>query len=151
MKIHHLAIAVRDLEQALESYREALGVEPEVKVYEPHNLKWAIFPLGESEIQLCQNIQDFSDEEAADMPEVAQRYSKFIEEHGEGFHHVALQVEDLQAELDKMTSGNVTIAGKAITDAKPLIEPRARLVFLDETSTNGLRIEFIQIKEALEA
>lgn len=147
MKIHHLAIAVKDLDQAIEAYQEALGVEPEIKTFEPHNLRWAIFPLGESEIQLCENIKELDEQEASELPEVATRYSSHIENFGEGFHHVALQVEDLSSTLDQMTSGMVTIAGQPITDAKPLIEPRARLVFLDDASMNGLRVEFIQITD----
>jgi methylmalonyl-CoA/ethylmalonyl-CoA epimerase len=148
-KVHHTAVAVKDLDTAIEAYREVLGVDPVVKEYLPHNLRWAIFPVGESEIQLCQNISDSPPDGSADWPEgsVARRYRDFIRANGEGVHHLALEVDDVQGTLASMTSGRVTIAGQPIVDAKPLIEPRARLVFLDDKSLHGLNAELIQLTE----
>jgi catechol 2,3-dioxygenase-like lactoylglutathione lyase family enzyme len=148
-KVHHTAVAVKNLDAAIEAYREVLGVDPVIKEYLPHNLRWAIFPVGESEIQLCQNIAEFPSDGSADWPDgsVARRYRDFIRSHGEGVHHMALEVDDVQETLASMTTGRVTIAGQPITDAKPLIEPRARLVFLDQKSLYGLNAELIQLTE----
>jgi len=145
-KIHHITIAVQDLDAAMPVYREVLGVEPLVKQYDAHNLRWAVFPLGDSEIQLCQNMAPPSDQWPADS--VARRYSEFVRDHGEGFHHVALEVDDLNDALSEMHSGHITIAGQPITDAKPFIEPRARLAFLDKAGLNGVSVELIQLTES---
>ena len=148
-KIHHITVAVADLDAAVKVYREVLGVEPIMREHTPHNLRWAIFPLGDSEIQLCQNPR----EPAALTPEqaenpVSRRYHDFIKNHGEGFHHVALEVDRLSDTLAGINTSTVTIAGKPIEDAKPLIEPRARLVFFEPSGLNGLPMERIQIDKA---
>ena len=147
-RIHHIAIAVADLDAAVKVYKEVLGVDPVMREFEPHNLRWAIFPLGESEIQLCQNPRDPSDLEAIDDAGVARRYHDFIKQRGEGFHHVALEVDNLQETMSGIHSNKVTVAGRPIADAKPLIEPRARLVFFEQSGLNGAAIELIQIDEA---
>lgn len=147
-KIHHITIAVADLDAAVKIYREVLGVEPIMREHPPHNLRWAIFPLGESEIQLCQNPRDPATlpPDVASHP-VSRRYHDFIKGYGQGFHHVALEVDDLQDTLASIRSNSVTIEGQPIEDAKPLIEPRARLVFFEPSGLNGVAVEMIQIDQ----
>ena len=144
MKLHHVAIAVSDLDAAIEVYKEFLGVEPAVKEYEPHNLRWAVFPIGESEIQLCQNARQLSKDEAPHLPEPTHRYSDFINEHGEGIHHVCIQVQNLRDSLAALTSGRITV-GAPTTDDKPSIGPSAQFVFLDRSSLRGLNVELLEI------
>ena len=143
-KIHHVAIAVSDLDSAVATYREVLGVEPTIREYEPHNLRWAIFPLGESEIQLCQNIKPLVGPTTPNETPVSRRYHDFVRTHGEGLHHIALQVESVLETISGIKSKSVTIAGQPVTDSKPNIEPQARLVFLE---AQGVNVEMIQIDD----
>jgi catechol 2,3-dioxygenase-like lactoylglutathione lyase family enzyme len=148
-KIHHIAVAVKDVEAAVKPFCEALGVEAEIREYVPHNLRWAVLPVGDSEIQLCQNILTPSDEWPAELAAVeqARRYSDFIEENGEGIHHIALEVDDLSETLAVLAKGSLKTAGGPITDDKATIEPRARLVFADESGLHGVNVEWIQITQ----
>jgi methylmalonyl-CoA/ethylmalonyl-CoA epimerase len=148
-KIHHIAVAVKDVEAAVKPFSEALDVEAEIREYEPHNLRWAVLPVGDSEIQLCQNITPPSDDWPAELAgvEQARRYSDFIEEHGEGIHHIALEVENLSETLAILAKGNLKMAGGPITDDKATVEPRARLVFADESGLHGVNVEWIQITQ----
>lgn len=148
-KIHHIAVAVTDLDAAVGVYRDVLGVEPIIREQPAHNLRWAIFPLGESEIQLCQNPRDPAtlSPDVADSP-VSRRYHDFVKQHGEGFHHVAMEVDSLHDTLASIKTNSVTVAGRPIGEAKPLIEPRARLVFFEPSGLNGVAVEMIQIDHA---
>src|SRR4028119_1981796 len=85
-RIYHLGYAVHDLEAAARFYEENFGARPsEPEVVEDQGIVATMFRVGESQIELVQPTRP-------DSP-----VGKFLEKRGEGFHHVAFQVEDLEA------------------------------------------------------
>ena len=119
-KIYHLGYAVEDLEAAAGFYRENFGAEPtEPEAVEEQGIVATTFRVGESMIELVQPTR-------ADSP-----VGKFLARHGEGFHHVAFQVNDLEAALAELRGRGVELIDE---------EPRA--------GAGGTRVAFIHPKGA---
>ena len=103
LNVHHTAIAVRDLDAALDDYRAQYGVDPLYReTVEEQGVEEAMIPVGGSFIQLLQPL-------AHDTP-----VGTFIERNGEGLHHVAFQVADIEAALEHLAA-----EGAELIDAKP--------------------------------
>jgi methylmalonyl-CoA epimerase len=127
-KIDHLGIAVRSLDAALKFYEGALGMSVahrETVAQEKVNV--AMLPCGGPRIELL---------EAADA---GSTIAKFIEKRGEGLHHVALLVPDLNAAAERLKAQGARI----------LNEPRQGAgghwyVFVHPASTGGVLLELIQ-------
>ncbi|MCL4850654.1 MAG: methylmalonyl-CoA epimerase [Bryobacteraceae bacterium] len=127
-KIDHLGIAVRSLEIALGFYRDQLGMQAsEPETVPAEKVKVSMLAAGGPRIELL---------EAAASDSVIAR---FIEKRGEGLHHVALSVPDLDVVVERLRSAG----------AKILNEPRTgagghRYVFVHPSSTGGVLLELIQ-------
>ena len=90
-KINHIGIAVRDIKEAAELYTEVLGLKLEaIEVVEHAMVKTAIISVGGSKIELLQPTD----------PESA--IAKYLENKGEGIHHLALEVSDIQDTLETL-------------------------------------------------
>jgi len=88
VKIDHIGIAVNNLEDAVKPYIDALGLKvEEIETLEEHKVKLAMIPIGESRIEFLQP----TDSEGP--------IAKYIEKRGEGIHHLALEVSDIQGML----------------------------------------------------
>jgi len=128
LKIDHLGIAVRSIDQALQFYRDQIGLTVSMRETVPvERVHAAMLPVGESRIELL---------EATGPDSVI---AKFIDKRGEGLHHVALTVPDLNAAVERLR-----VAG-----ARLLNEPRAGAgghlyVFIHPASTGGVLLELIQ-------
>jgi methylmalonyl-CoA epimerase len=128
MKIDHLGIAVKSLDRALAFYRDQLGLEVSMRdTVEVEKVNVAMLPLGEPRIELLEPTE-------ADSV-----IGKFLEKRGEGLHHVAIKVPDLQASAERLKSSG----------ARLLNEPRAGAgghlyVFVHPSSTGGVLLELIQ-------
>ena len=91
MKINHLGIATKGIEESLKFWSDALGLENvHTEVVEDQKVRVAMLPLGESRIELLEPTSD-------DSP-----ISKFLEKRGAGIHHIAVEVEDIRASLAKL-------------------------------------------------
>jgi len=102
-KINHIGIAVNSIEEAVKLYTDVLGLElKDVEVVADQKVKTAIIPVGESKIELL---------ESTDPDGVI---AKYIERRGEGLHHLALEVSNLQDALDTLAK-----QGVALIDEKP--------------------------------
>ena len=130
-RIDHVAIIVRNIEQALVFYRDTLGIEPsEIKDVPTEQVRIAFLPMGGpggSEIELIEPTTPNSS------------LTKFLEKRGEGLHHVALRVPDLNAAVERLRAAG----------ARLLNEPRAGAgghlyVFVHPASTGGVLLELIQ-------
>jgi methylmalonyl-CoA epimerase len=127
-KIDHLGIAVRSLDRALEFYRDQLGLDVSLReTVEQEKVNIAMLPLGEPRIELLEPSQ----------PESV--IAKFLDKRGEGLHHVAIRVPDLNASVQRLKSAG----------ARLLNEPRAgagghTYVFVHPSSTGGVLLELIQ-------
>ena len=90
-KIEHLGIAVRDLEVSNVLYTALLGVPPyKEEAVESEHVLTSFFQVGETKIELLQATDPSS------------AIHKFIEKRGEGIHHIAFDVEDIHAEIERL-------------------------------------------------
>jgi len=88
VNIDHIGIAVNNIEDAVKPYIDALGLKvEEIETLEEHKVKLAMIPIGESRIEFLQP----TDSEGP--------IAKYIEKRGEGIHHLALEVSDIQGML----------------------------------------------------
>jgi methylmalonyl-CoA epimerase len=130
-RIDHVAIVVRDLEASLRFYRDTLGVAPSRIIDFPREgVKIAFLPLGGpggSEIELLEPTDP------------AGGVARFLENRGEGLHHLCLEVEDIDEELAELTA-----AGAAVLDTTPRATAEGRGIFLHPKGTGGVLLELVQ-------
>jgi methylmalonyl-CoA epimerase len=129
--IAHVGIAVRSLEEALAFYRDALGL-PLVKIEElaAEKARAALFQLGDTQIELLEPLS----------PDTA--LARFIEQRGEGLHHVALETADAAAEMALVRERGVELRVDAPTRGLS-----GMIFFLPPRQMHGALVE---IEEPLE-
>jgi methylmalonyl-CoA epimerase len=130
-RIDHIAIIVRNIEQALLFYRDTLGITPsEVKEVPTEQVRIAFLPMGGpggSEIELIEPTNADSS------------LAKFLEKRGEGLHHICLEVENIDTALAEMQA-----QGAPVLDKQPRIAAEGRAIFLHPKGTNGVLLELLQ-------
>jgi methylmalonyl-CoA epimerase len=130
-RIDHVAIIVRNIEQALSFYRDILGIVPSaIKEVPSEQVRIAFLPLGGpqgSEIELVEPLNDSSS------------LAKFLEKRGEGLHHICLEVDDIEAALKEMQE-----KGAPVLDIQPRVAAEGRAIFLHPKGTNGVLLELIE-------
>lgn len=133
-RIDHIAIIVRDLEQALLFYRDMLGIVPrEMKDVPSEQVRIAFLPMGGpngSEIELLQPITSDSS------------LAKFLEKRGEGMHHICLQVDNIDTALRDLQA-----QGASVLDEQPRIAAEGRAIFLHPKGTHGVLLELLEKSE----
>ncbi len=129
MKIEHIGIAVKDIEQSNELFKTLFN-QPAYKIeeVESEGVKTSFFKLGESKIELLQ----------ATNPNSA--IAKFIDKKGEGMHHIAFEVENIEFEIDRLKKEGF----KLIHDIPKLGADNKKIAFLHPKSTNGVLVELCQ-------
>jgi len=129
MKINHLGIATKGIDEALTFWRDAIGLENvHTEVVEDQKVRVAMLPIGESRIELLEPTND-------DSP-----ISKFLEKRGGGLHHIALEVDDINAALARLKE-----KGMRLIDESPRIGAEGCLVaFVHPSSANGVLLELVQ-------
>jgi methylmalonyl-CoA/ethylmalonyl-CoA epimerase len=127
--IHHLGIAVKSLEQALGIYSQALGLEVQKTVEVPDfKVKIGFVPVGSV---LLEFIEPLSSSGA---------FVDFLAQRGEGVHHIALQVSDIDSALEKLKN-----QGIKLLDEKARPGAEGRIAFLNPESTSGVTVELIEV------
>ena len=128
LKIDHLGVAVRSLDQALRFYQQQLGFSVSLReTVEHEKVNVAMLPAGGPRIELL---------EATDPDSVV---GKFIEKRGEGLHHVAVKVPDLNATVERLKAGGARL----LNDPRPGAGGHL-YVFVHPSSTGGVLLELIQ-------
>ncbi len=129
-RIYHLGYAVEDIEAASRFYRENFGVDPgEPEVVEEQGIVATMFRVGESSIELVQPTRP-------DSP-----VAKFLAKRGEGFHHVAFQVEDLREALAELKQ-----SGVELIDEEPRIGAGGtRMAFVHPKGAHGVLTELVEL------
>ncbi len=128
-KVSHIGVAVKDLETSIPFYRDMLNMEFEgTEVVEEQKVKVAFLVTGETRIELLEATSE-------DSP-----IAKFIEKKGEGVHHVAYEVEDIEAAIaDQMAKGIRMI------DEKPRLGAHNNLIaFIHPKASGGVLTEICQ-------
>jgi len=101
MKIDHIAIAVNDVEASAKVYQKALGIdEIEFETIESEGVKVAIIPMENGRIELMQPTNDESP------------IKKFLDKKGQGLHHMALETDNIDGEVERMEGCGVQFLGK---------------------------------------
>lgn len=128
-QIEHIGIAIKDATTAVALYTQLLGVPPyKDETVESQGVRTIFFQVGESKIELLEPIRD-------DSP-----IAKFIAKRGEGIHHIAYRVADLEAALaEKKAQGFQLINQAPVPGADGM-----RIAFLHPKGTNGVLTELCQ-------
>ena len=130
-RIDHVAVIVRNIEQALQFYRDTLGIEPSaIKEVPTEQVRIAFLPLGGpqgSEIELVEPLNANSS------------LAKFLEKRGEGLHHICLEVDDIDAALAEMQE-----KGTPVLDKQPRIAAEGRAIFIHPKAANGVLLELVE-------
>jgi len=130
--IHHIAIAVRDMDAALAFYRDTLGLEmTERRKVSEEGVEIAFLPAGEGEIELVRPLDGESG------------VARFLEKRGEGLHHVCLAVEDVEAAMERLRA-----AGARLLNNEPRVNVHGtRYAFVHPRSTHGVLLELYEVAE----
>ncbi|MEP7233823.1 MAG: methylmalonyl-CoA epimerase [Ignavibacteriota bacterium] len=128
-RISHLGIAVKDLESSEALFKKLLGEEHvHHEEVEDQGVRIASFKIGESIIELTAPTREDSS------------IAKFIAKRGEGIHHLALEVDDVEAELKRLKQEGIQLIDES---AKPGAHEML-IAFLHPKSTNGVLVELCQ-------
>jgi len=128
MKIDHIGIAVKDIQNSLKFYRDVLGLKFNgIEKLNDRGLQVAFLQIGESEIELLEPISEDS------------TIFKFIEKKGEGIHHIALEVDNVDNKIDEINKLGAKIIGKPSSGAGG-----KKIVFIHPKSTSGVLMELCQ-------
>lgn len=130
--LDHVALAVRDLDAAIAEYARLYSAEPIYReVVTEQGVEEAMIAVGGSFIQLLRPL-------GADTP-----VGRFIESHGEGMHHIALAVADIEAALDHLKE-----EGARLVDEEPRTGGRgARIAFVHPKSFAGTLVELVELPQ----
>lgn len=128
-KIEHIGIAVKDLEASNELFRKLFGDGPyKEEEVESEGVKTSFFESGPNKIELLEGTRP-------DSP-----ISKYIEKKGEGIHHIAFDVSDIHAEIERLKG-----EGFIVLNETPKKGADNKLVaFLHPKSSNGVLVELCQ-------
>lgn len=131
LKIEHLGIAVKELKNAIPLFEQLLNTPCyKTEVVETEGVSTAFFQTGDSKIELLEATNTGSP------------IAKFVEKKGEGIHHIAFEVENIEAEMKRLAA-----LGFELLNETPKNGADNKLVcFLHPKSTNGVLIELCQEK-----
>lgn len=129
LKVDHIGIAVKSINEARKLYEQLLGLHYEgSETVEEQKTTTAFFPAGDTEVELLEST-------SPDGP-----VAKFIEKKGEGIHHIAFRVENLEEALEELKK-----QGVRLIDEKPRIGAGgAKIAFLHPKSTFGVLVELCE-------
>ncbi len=129
-KIDHIAIAVQNLETALETFRNVLGCgNGAIRIEEvpSENVRVAFISIGETKIELLEPMSNESP------------IAKFLAKNGDGMHHIALETDDIDNEVERLRSVNINPLGLPKEGAGG-----KKIMFLHPKETNRVLLEFAQ-------
>lgn len=130
-KVDHIGIAVKSIEEARKFYEEVLGLKVTgIEEVKEQKVKTAFIPVGESEIELLESTSE-------DGP-----IAKFIEKRGEGIHHIALQVDDIEKALEELKKKGIQL----IDEVPRYGAGGAKIAFVHPKSAHGVLLELCERK-----
>lgn len=129
MKLEHIGIAVNNLKDSDQLFARLLGKSPyKMEEVESEGVKTSFFQIGDSKIELLESTRE-------DSP-----IAKFIAKRGEGIHHLAFEVEDIVAEMNRLRQEGVRLLNE---QPKPGADNKL-VCFLHPKDTNGVLVELCQ-------
>jgi methylmalonyl-CoA/ethylmalonyl-CoA epimerase len=128
MRIDHIAIAVKNVEEALKNYQKILNVDHlELEEVPNEKVKVAMLMLQDTKIELMEPT-------TPDSP-----ISKFLEQRGEGIHHIAITADDIEKDVARAAANGMRMLG----GLRPGSYGR-RITFIHPNSLNGVLTEFCE-------
>lgn len=129
VRLEHIGIAVKALQDSNALFETLLGVAPyKMEMVESEHVTTSFFQIGESKVELLE----------ATTPESA--IAKFIEKRGEGIHHLAFEVEDIHAEMDRLRAQGFRL----LNEAPKRGADNKWVCFVHPKSANGVLVELCQ-------
>jgi methylmalonyl-CoA epimerase len=134
-KIDHIGVVVSDLDASLRKYKKLFNTDAKIiETLEKRNVRIAFIPVGEVMLELVEPI-------VAGKGNVGE----FLKRNGEGFHHIAYRVENLDDLLDTLNGADV-----ALRDQKPRTGAAgSRIAFLAPQETNNVLTELVEREQDL--
>lgn len=130
-RIHNIAIAVKNVEEAVKLYTDSFGFQVSRSVTVPElGIKSAFLPVGDATIELMEPIDPQQGPVA-----------KFLQNRGEGIYLIELEVEDMDSAIQSLSEKGVQLLG-----ADPESRAKGSQVFIHPRSSRGVLIELIQRK-----
>ena len=128
-KINHVAIAVKDIDESLTFWRDAMGIELHYMEDVPSQKSMVAFlPTGESEIELVKPTTEDTG------------VAKFLAERGGGIHHLCFEVDDIVGMLAMLKE-----KGIRLIDEEPKVLPGRKMAFVHPKSTGGVLVELYEV------
>jgi len=128
LRIDHTGIAVRDLDEALERYRRTYGLQPSERLPVPtQHVEVAFLAIGDTRLELVQPTDDQSP------------VARFLDRRGEGLHHVAILVQNIREELQRLSDNGVELI-----DREPRPGAHGLVAFVHPREAGGVLVELIE-------
>lgn len=129
MKIDHIGIATKSIEEGLAVWQDALGLKPDsTEEIAEQGVKVCMLPIGDTHVELLEPLS----------PESA--VGKFLAKRGPGIHHIAVEVTDIRTSLAELKQ-----RGARLIDETPRVGAGGCLIaFVHPSSTNGVLLELVQ-------
>jgi methylmalonyl-CoA/ethylmalonyl-CoA epimerase len=129
MKVDHIGIATKSLDEGLAVWRDALGLSVDhTEVIDEQGVKVAMLAVGETHVELLEPLG------------AETSVGKFIAKRGPGIHHIAIEVQDINAALAELKN-----KGVRLIDETPRVGAGGCLVaFVHPSTTNGVLLELVQ-------
>lgn len=126
--IDHVAVAVDNIDHALEKWRQVFGIEgTDREIVASQKTEVILLPVGSSNVELIE-------------PKGNEGLAKFLEKRGPGLHHVAVEVEGIEAVLALLDSLNVPLIDKT-----PRVGARGhKVAFVHPRATGGVLVELVE-------
>jgi methylmalonyl-CoA/ethylmalonyl-CoA epimerase len=129
-RIHHLGICVRDLDATLITYRQHLGLTTVGTVLATDEIRAALIAVGPALLEIFEPRQ----------PEGS--LGRFLERRGDGLHHVAYQVDDIEAALTELAGRGARLIDRA---PRAGLHPGWQIAFIHPGSAGGVLTELVQV------
>lgn len=127
-RINHIAIVVANLDEALRTYQDGLGLAMSKRLMMPEQeVEIAFLPAGESVIELIQPVTETSG------------VAKYLASRGEGLHHICLEVDDVRATMEELAARDVRLINE-----QPIRAAEGYGVFAHPKAAHGVLIEFLE-------
>jgi len=130
-KIEHIGIAVKNLNNSNELFKKLFGKEHyKVEAVASEGVSTSFFMLGETKIELLEATNENS------------AIAKFIDKKGEGIHHIAYEVDNLDEEMARLKQEGFELINESPKDGAD----NKRICFLHPKTTNGVLVELCEEK-----
>ena len=126
-KLHHVGIVVKSLDETIKVYSKILGKKPDsLTEIAAAKIRIANYRVGGTALEFLEGASGTA-------------LADFITAKGEGLHHIAVEVDDIKAELKKLAAAGVTLH-----DKEPRPGPEGKIAFVGPEGAHGVTIELVQ-------